>query len=73
MGAAEYTGTQIAPNGKRYASGAPQLSENVEEPIIVRARGAMTPGFTLTINSDGEPEWAGAGDGTGGAGGGIDG
>ena len=63
--AEEYAGTAIGPDGKRYAPGAPELSEPyVDPPETVRARGEKVEGAVPTINEDGEAEWtAGGGEG----------
>lgn len=55
---AEFTGTAIAPNGKRYASGAPELLEDEEAPLPVRATGERAVGAVPTIDAEGNIVWA---------------
>ena len=60
----EYTGTAIAPNGRRYQPGADELAAPfVDPPEVVRARGERVEGAVPTINGDGEAEWTEGGGG----------
>ena len=60
-----YNNTAIAPDGKRYSSGSPELAEPFDEPEVVRAIGTKVEGAVPTVNADGETEWTEGGGGEG--------
>lgn len=63
----EFAGTKVAPDGKRYDIGAPELSEPEDADLPVRVRGEKVEGAVPTVDDDGRIVWqlpaGGGGDG----------